>query len=123
MAEQMGGDDYYVELPEERYSCGYLCDFDNFKKTRNSRVSLAAAYNAENFLLGISRINSGINNGSLVIPNDSIIHTQLQDITRPDLEEKPEKRFHGHQWCSPRHLQLSQACPVFAENILVGTET
>lgn len=42
---------------------------------------------------------------------------------QPDLEEKPEKRFHGHQWCSPRHLQLSQACPVFAENILVGTET
>lgn len=95
VAEQMGCDDYYVELPEERYSCGYLSDFDNFRRARNSQVSLTAAYDADNFLLGISRINSGINNGSLVIPYDSIIHAQLQDITRPDLEDKPEERFHA----------------------------
>lgn len=95
LAEQMGCGEFYTELPEDRYSCGYLSDFDRITRARKSQVFLTAAYDADNFLLGVSRIRSGLNTNDLIIPDDSIVYAQLSDITREDLEDLPEQRFHA----------------------------
>jgi hypothetical protein len=95
LAEQMGCKEFYTELPEDRYSCGYLSDFDRITRGGKSRVLISAAYDADNFLLGASRIRSRLNTGELIIPDDSIIYAQLSDITRDDLEDMPEQRFHA----------------------------
>ena len=95
IAEQMFCNDFYVDMPEERFSCGYLNDFNAFSRERNATVYLQPAYDVDNFILGVSRLNGSMNEGGLIISKDSIAFSQLQNITRPDLENSPEELFHA----------------------------
>jgi hypothetical protein len=85
--------DFYTDLPEERFSCGYLSDFDRYAMNRKARVNVIRASDADNFQLGVSRIKSAFGNGSLLIPDDSLIYPELQTITRQDLADAPQDRF------------------------------
>jgi hypothetical protein len=91
----MGCSDFYVTMPDDRWTCGFLHDFDDFSRGRGGSVILNSAYDADNFLLGVTRINQGLGSGNIVIPPDSIVYSQLQDLTRQDLEDSPEERFHA----------------------------
>ncbi len=95
IAEQMFCHDFYVGMPENRFSCGYLNDFNAFSRERNAKVCLQSAYDVDNFILGVSRLNGSMNEGGLIIPKDSIIFSQLQNLTRPDLENSLEEFFHA----------------------------
>ena len=53
------------------------------------------AYDADNFMVGMSRIKTGIDRGNLKITADSLAHSQLQSITRPDLADNPEQKFYA----------------------------
>ena len=93
IAEQLKCREFYVSMPEERFACGYQNDFDNFALQRHTRVYLQNAYDADNFFLGVTRIRESMENGNLIIPEDSIVFAQLQSLTRPDLENSPEEIF------------------------------
>ena len=93
IAEQLMCSEFYVNMPEERFACGYQNDFDNFALERHSEVWLQHAYDADNFFLGVTRIRQSIDNGNLIIPEDSIVLDQLQSLTLPDLENSPEEIF------------------------------
>lgn len=95
IAVQMRCQDFYVEMPEDQLDCGYRNDFDDFATKRNSKVYLCDAYDVDNFLLGVSRIKEGLDNGGLFIPCDSIVFGQLKNLTRPDLENSPEETFYA----------------------------
>ena len=91
LAEKFGCVEFYADLPEDKTSSGYLSDFEEF--TRRSNVFVTGAYDANDFYLGISRIKGSILSKSLTIPQDSLAHEQLTEITRDDLEN-PD-RFHA----------------------------
>ena len=93
IAEQLMCSEFYVNMPEERFACGYQNDFDNFALERHSEVWLQHAYDADNFFLGVTRIKQSIDNGNLILPPDSIVFAQLESLTRPDLENSPEEIF------------------------------
>jgi hypothetical protein len=93
IAEQLMCNEFYVSMPAERFACGYQNDFDNFAMERHSEVWLQNAYDADNFFLGVSRIRESMENKTLVIPPDSIVFSQLKNLTRPDLENVPEEIF------------------------------
>jgi hypothetical protein len=93
IAEQLMCREFYVNMPEERFACGFQNDFDNFALQRHTRVYLQNAYDADNFFLGVTRIKESIENGNLIIPEDSIVFAQLQSLTRADLENSPEEIF------------------------------
>ena len=95
IADQMRCQDFYVEMPEDQLDCGYRNDFDDFATKRNSKVYLCDAYDVDNFLLGVSRIKEGLDNGGLFIPCDSIVFGQLKNLTRSDLENLPEETFYA----------------------------
>lgn len=111
---QMGCRDFYVAMPDDRWACGFMHDFDEFSRGRGGSVILNAAYDADNFLIGVTRINQGLGSGNIVIPPDSIIYSQLQDLTRQDLEDAPEERLHAIN--GMRHVISSfhRSPPVFA---------
>ena len=58
-------------MPENRLDCGYTSDLDNFADEQRVRLYVQDAYDADNFILGISRINGAIDEGKLSIPDDS----------------------------------------------------
>ena len=93
IAEQLKCREFYVSMPEERFACGYQNDFDNFALQRHTRVYLQNAYDADNFFLGVTRIRESMENGNLIIPEDSIVFAQLQSLTRADLENSPDEIF------------------------------
>ena len=93
IAEQLMCNEFYVDMPEERFACGYQNDFDNFASERDSEVWFQSAYDADNFFLGVTRIKESIENRTLIIPPDSIVFSQLESLTRPDLENFPEEIF------------------------------
>ena len=95
LAEQFMCRDFYVDMPEERFASGYQNDFDAFCRERNSRASLYRAYDADDFLLGLSRISGAIEQGNLTIPEDSIVREQLRAITKEDLQNSPEETFYA----------------------------
>jgi len=95
IAEQFLCRDFYVIIPENRYESGYIHDFDVFAREIKSNVNLCNAYDADNFLIGVSRIRESIDSRTLTIPEDSIVHAQLSVITREDLENSPEEVFWG----------------------------
>lgn len=87
--------DFYVVLPEARWACGFENDFYSLGRERNSKATLQAAYDSDNFTLGISRIRDSIDKQSLIIPKDSTIYTQLRGLTKADLEDSPEERYYA----------------------------
>ncbi len=95
IAEQMMCKEFYTDLPEKEQHCGFTSDFEKFAKTRNSKVSIQDAYDADNFILGIARIKGGIDKSKLIVPDDSLVYGQLQGITQPDLENAPELVFNA----------------------------
>jgi hypothetical protein len=95
IAEQMLCLRFYVELPEDRSDCGYLSDFQNFARDKNSGVYLDAAYDTDNFQLGVSRIKGSIDSGALIVPEDSIVYQELRIFAKSDLDDLPEERFHA----------------------------
>lgn len=95
IAEQMMCKEFYTDLPEKEQDCGFTSDFEKFAKKRNSKVSVQDAYDADNFILGISRIKGSIDTGELIVPDDSLVYSQLQGITQSDLENAPEAVFNA----------------------------
>jgi hypothetical protein len=94
-AEQLLCRSFYVKMPEERLKCGYLNDLEKFASERKSSVSLCEAYDADDFLLGLSRIKGSIDKGGLIVPKDSYVFSQLQRITKEDLNNSPEETFYS----------------------------
>jgi hypothetical protein len=94
-ADQYCCRNFYVEIPEQRHECGYLHDFDDFQRDRNSKAYLTEAYDVDNFMLGVSRIRQSIDERKLPIPEQSVIYEQLQSITKEDLQDNPEEKFYG----------------------------
>jgi len=60
MGSMMGCRDFYVWMPEERWDCGFLHDFEEFRRARGGNVNLIDAYDKDNFLLGVSRVKQGV---------------------------------------------------------------
>ncbi len=94
LSEQFMCRDFYADLPEKRYESGYLHDFDNFARERHSKACLQAAYDADDFMLGIGRLMSAINKQELSLASDSLVRSQLRGITEVDLHDKPAERYH-----------------------------
>ena len=94
-AEQYSCNDFYVDMPENRYECGYVADFEKFQRGRGSKMYALEAYDVDNFMLGISRIRQSVDEGKLSIPEQSVLYEQLQSITKDDLQDKPEEKFYG----------------------------
>jgi hypothetical protein len=95
IASQLLCKELYTDLPENQQECGFTSDFEKFAKTHNSKVSVQDAYDADNFILGISRIKGSIDKGELIVPDDSLVYSQLQGITQSDLENAPEAVFNA----------------------------
>ena len=93
LSEQMLCRGFYLFIEDIRYDDGNLHDLQKADQMRGGNISLRDAYDKNNFLLGISRIRESIDKGELIIPEDSIVYSQLQNITREDLENKPENIF------------------------------
>jgi hypothetical protein len=49
----------------------------------------------KDFIVGVSLIQQWIGSGRLDLPVDSIVYQQLKSISRSDLGEQPETRFHA----------------------------
>ncbi len=94
-AEQMLCDSFYVELPEDRNECGFLNDFDDVESKRESNTYLWEAHDVDNFLLGVSRIRSCIDQKQLIIPGESITAEQMNSFTREDLQFDPKENFYA----------------------------
>jgi hypothetical protein len=58
-------------------------------------VYLCDAFDVDNFLLGVSRIKGDIDKGDLVVPDDSLVFSQLLSITRQDLDNSPDEVFYA----------------------------
>ena len=58
-------------------------------------MRLCPAPFADNFRIGLSLIQSWRDRGLLEIPGDTVIYNQLKSITKADLEESPETKFHA----------------------------
>jgi hypothetical protein len=95
LAEQMMCRDFYVDLPEERWACGYENDLNEAVCEQKAKVYLYDAYDKDSFILGVSRIKSDFDKGNLKIPKDSIVFSQLQALTREDLDNSPEENFYS----------------------------
>ena len=94
--EQMHCRSLYAELAAGKISCGYQSDLIEHARSRgNSFCRVDHAYDADDFILGLSRIKGSIDNSDLIIPDDSIVIEQLRDIAQQDLEERPEQIFHA----------------------------
>jgi len=85
--------EFYVDHGE-RFT-GFHADFREYERGRSSSTRLCDAYDADNFMVGMSRIKTGIDRGNLMIPADSLAYSHLQSITRPDLADNPELRFYA----------------------------
>ncbi|MBC8316508.1 MAG: hypothetical protein H8E41_01285 [Desulfobulbaceae bacterium] len=92
-ADQFHCYEFYVDQGE-RFT-GFHADFREYERERSSSIHLRDAYDADNFMVGMSRIKTGIDRGNLMIPADSLAYSQLQSITRPDLADNPEQRFYA----------------------------
>jgi len=93
---QMQCRNLYAELAAGKISCGYQSDLIEHARSRgNSLCRVDHAFDADDFILGLSRIKGSIDNSDLIIPDDSIVIDQLRDITRQDLEEHPDQVFHA----------------------------
>ncbi len=93
---QMACDYVYCELPQDKSLGGFESDFIEYSRSRsNNGCSLINAYDADNFVLGISRIQSSLNLGHLEICGDSIVASQIKGITQEDLAENPEETLHA----------------------------
>jgi len=66
-------------------------DFCYAKKVSLGRLDQAPF--AENFQLGIAFINDWLRTGRLVLPEQSIIREQLKQISKQELNDKPEDKF------------------------------
>lgn len=95
LGKMMMCQDWYCELPEDRWSSGYLSDFDDYCRRRKSHVTLLPAYDVDNLVLGVSRIKGNIDEGLLTLTEDSIVHAQLRSLTRDDLGS-PDSLFAIH---------------------------
>ena len=80
--------EFYCDLPEERWACGYQVDLEDIARARNANVRVLSAYDSDNLLLGISRIKGAIDKQELLIPDDSLVYAQLRSLTRDDLESE-----------------------------------
>jgi hypothetical protein len=93
LADQFHCYEFYVDQGE-RFT-GFHADFREYERERSSAIRLRDAYDADNFMVGMSRIKTGIDKGNLKIPADSLAHSQLQSIAMPDLADNPEQRFYA----------------------------
>lgn len=94
-AAQVGCRKFYAAMPEDRQDCGYLNDFNQYARKQKSSVTLHEAKDADDFLLGINRIQPGTHKGSLILPEDSLVREQLSSITAQDIEDKPGERYNA----------------------------
>ncbi len=69
--------------------CGFTSDLEDY----SNDVFVEEAPDADNFILGISRIKSSIDEGRLIIPSDSLVTSELRSITKDDLADKQENAF------------------------------
>jgi hypothetical protein len=83
----------YAVLPEDRFECGYLQDLEVYAKKSECDIYVNEALDADNFFHSISRIKDSIDDGNLLIPNDTVLFDQLNLVTRDDLQDSPEERF------------------------------
>ena len=94
-AVQLNCQELYSIIPENRSACGFTHDFTHHCSEHAPNIYLSAAYDPDNFMLGMSRIRESLENASLSLPDDSVIKLQLLGLTREDVEGKPEDRFHA----------------------------
>lgn len=84
----------YAELTAGKITCGYESDFEEHARLRGTfTCRIDDAYDADNFVLGLSRIKDNIHSKFLIIPEDSLIINELRGITQQDLEEQPAILF------------------------------
>jgi len=93
IAEQFLCRVFYAELPEDRNECGYMNDLNKIASGRGSKLYISEAFDANNFQNGLSRIDDSIKMKELVIPEDSIVYSQLQNLAHEELENKPEEIY------------------------------
>ena len=84
----------YAVLPENRFECGHLQDLEAYARKSDSYIYVNEANDENDFFLSISRVKDSIDNGSLLIPENTVVFEQLSTITRDDLQDSPEERFH-----------------------------
>jgi len=83
----------YAILPENRSECGYLQDLEEYSWRKECSLSIDESL-VDNFFLSVSRIRDSMDNGNLVIPDNSVAYEQLNRIVREDLQDNPDERFH-----------------------------
>lgn len=92
-SEQFYCRDFHTIVPENYHDRGFISDFEDFARERKSKCYLHNAYDADNFMVGMSRIRESSDSGRLIVAPDSFALSELQTIEKEDLLDHPEERF------------------------------
>ena len=84
----------YAVLPEDRMQHGHLQDLMDYARESDCDIYVHEALDDGEFFLSISRIKDSIDDGNLLVPDNTVVYDQLKGMTREDLKDSPEEFFY-----------------------------